>query len=316
MKDRLQEWLHEHPRARPVIMFGLLGLFCLFTGIWLTARGSRPIENINVTPIAGSEQVPTLTSGDNSPARPKSAWISHAGTPLRSEPDLKLGAIRTLPEWEEVFWLHEDEGWDQVRLADATEGWVQNKDLVFAKPANLDKPNGAEEAVMTFYKAVALKDYVQAYNYLSGDWRNDLNFNSFVEGYAQTNNLRTEISQVIPMGTDRFQVDVSMVADEGGRNVEYIGTYLVQKKGNDWCLDSGSLTRKPGAAPPAEAPRDVVVSPAAPEELPDTLGSETATPEGNVEAPGPADETAAPPEATPAEAAVSVTPPPADDATP
>ena len=310
MIARLQEWFQENPRARPLLMFALFALFCLSAGIWLTARKpSGPTGNLNRTPAPlATSGVPTLTGGEEPQVRsPRTAWVQAKDTLLRERPDLQLTqGLRTLQPWEEVFHLEEQDQWDRVRVSsDGTEGWVRNREITFTRPANLDQPTPAEVAVMQFYAAVVRRDYTAAYHFLAGEWRNELDFESFVAGYSRTNSLRTTIDQVIPMGENRYQVDVGMVADEMGTRVDYIGSYLVEKLGEDWLMTAGSLTRKREQAPrpvtPEEPvpvietqPADEEQSPAA-EELPDTLQVPETPVESESEVPAPVPEDLVPP---------------------
>lgn len=313
----IQEWFHENPRARPLLMFALLAVFCLFVGIWAQLRSpAKPAGNINRIPTEVSTgTVPTGSGEDPQPQRPMTAWIQEKDSPLRTEPDLKQEGFKKLGQWEEVFHIHEQEGWDQIRLADGTEGWVQNRSLTFTRPANLDQPGPAEVAVMRFYAAVVRKDYTAAYHFLAGDWRTELDFNAFVNGYSQTNQLRTEITQVIPMGENRFQVDVGMVADEMGQNVEYLGSYVVEKLGEDWMMTAGSLARKAASRPVATPgePVPLIETPAVVEE-PAAVESDIPEPiDEGTEEPAPA-MTATPGEPAPTpvpdeEPAPAVTPP-------
>lgn len=240
--SQLQEWFVEHPRARPLIMFTLLGFFCLGLGIWMTARPSPPIV-VNRTPDPVATSIPTMVGETPLAMRPKTVWVVQEGTSLYQQPGLNMPVVKKLAQWEELDWLQEQENWDHVRLANGSEGWIQSKFLTFTRPANLDKPNEAEVAVMSFYQAVIRKDYASAYAHLIGPWKAELDFQRFVEGYSRTISLRTEITQVIPLGDSRFQVDVAMTADELGRDVPYLGIYVVEKVGDEWVMSSGSLNR-------------------------------------------------------------------------
>jgi hypothetical protein len=267
--SQLQEWFNENPKARPLMMFALLGVFCLGIGIWSTAGSHKPVPRINRTPDAPSTQVPTLTGGTPTLVPSTKGYISEKDTPVYDEPGLNRPVLRKLSQWEEVFWLQEVEKWDQLRLADGSQGWVQSKFVQFARPANLDKPNEAEVTVMAFYAAVVRKDYAAAYAYLAGPWKAELDFNRFVEGYSRTNSLSTEITEVIPIGDNRFQVDVKMTALEQGQEVPYMGSYLVEKVGGDWSLSSGSLTLLggPRADPRLPLRVPVVETPTVPEPI-------------------------------------------------
>lgn len=273
--SQVQEWFNDNPRARPLLMFALLGVFCLGIGVWSTAGRPRPIAPLNTPYIPpATPEAPTMV-GETPTVRPAQyAWVSEQDTPFFKERGLNQEPVRKLPRWEEVAHLQESEGWDQVRLADGTIGWVQGKYVQFVKPADLNKPNDAELTVMAFYKAVEQKDYAAAYAYLGGAWKAELDFERFVQGYSLTHSLKTTIQQVVPIGDNRFQVNVMMDAVEMGQQVPYQGTYLVEKLGDDWCMSSGSLTRmggpKPEAAPPLRVP--IVETPGAPlgeDELPE-----------------------------------------------
>lgn len=241
--SQLQEWFQDNPRARPILMTALLFIGCLGVGIWSTAGTRRPVPALNRTPDpATTPDVPTLTGGTPDLRQARSAWVSQSETPVYAEPGLNQPVLKKLNRWEEVYHIEQQDNWDKVRLADTSIVWVQSKHLVFAKPADLDKPNAAEVTIMAFYEAVVRKDYAAAYSYLAGPWKAQLSFADFVAGYSSTNSLSTEIRQVIPMGDGRFQVDVAMKALEGTQQVPYMGSYLVEKIGDEWFLSAGSLT--------------------------------------------------------------------------
>lgn len=278
--SQLQDWLEEHPRARPLMMFVGLGVACLAVGVWLAAnpKPSGPINQTAIPVVEATEAVPTL-HGETPAARPSaSEWAAEEGTPVYAEQGLNTPVLLKLAQWEEVTCLRTDDVWDQVRLADGREGWVESKRMAVVRPAN-DHPNPAEAAVMRFYQAVMHKDYVAAYESLASPWKSELSFAQFVEGYSRTVSLRTKISQVLPMGADRFQVDVTMKADEMGQLVDYVGTYVVEKEGEEWNLASGSLTPLGGvrtqASPAVRIP--VIETPTIPtvddEDIPDEITS-------------------------------------------
>lgn len=280
--SQLQEWFQDNPRARPILMTALLFVGCLGVGIWSTAGGRKPVPAINRTPEAATTpDVPTLTGGAPDLREARSAWVSQVETPVYAEPGLNQSVLKKLNRWEEVYHLEQQDNWDKVRLSDSSIVWVQSKHLVFAKPADLDKPNAAEVTIMAFYEAVVRKDYAAAYSYLAGPWKAQLSFADFVQGYSSTNSLSTEIRQVIPMGDGRFQVDVAMKALEGTQQVPYMGSYLVEKIGDEWFLSAGSLTITGGPRADPRLPNvrvPLVETPSAPgtatPELPPPLDEE------------------------------------------
>lgn len=291
MLDRLRDWLDSNPSGRKILIAGGIASMLIMLGVLLAisqekgGSGDDPIPNVTVEQglsdnpdgpgpgdTGGGER--PQPPGDG-PRRPRTVWINEANVPASAEPGLNVPALKTLGQWEEVVHVQEDQdnGWDQVRLRDGQEVWVQSKYIEFTKPANLEQPVPAELAVMAFYQAVARKDYAAGYAYLSPPWKAELSFDQFVDGYTRTLALRTEIARVVQLGEDRYQIDVSMVADELGRDVPYLGSYVVVNEGDRWDMASGRLLRQgpatgPGPEIVAPGPDGTVVVPEAPATLP------------------------------------------------
>ncbi len=184
--------------------------------------------------------------------RLKVAWITEDGVVARQQAGLNMAEVKTMSRWEEVRWLGESDNWDQVALEDGTQAWVESRYLTFTRPANLKTPSAAEEKVMNFYENVSRRDFSSAYTHLSPDWKRELSYAQFTDGYSKTTRLRSEIINVVELGEDRFQVDVSMVADEGGKDVPYLGVYTVERVKGLWVLTSGRLKKKVVNSAPEE----------------------------------------------------------------
>ncbi len=260
----LGDWFEENPKARPLLMLGLGAVLVLLIGVVIgaTRKKKDPLVSELATPTVVSTLAPSAspvpTGGPEQLGQPavrlRAGWITEKDVPTRNSPGLNLPVQGKLQQWDEISWIREEENWDHVRCSDGKEVWIQSKYLVFTKPANLDKPTEAEQAVMAFYQAVARKDYAAAYSFLSGPWKAELDFKTFVEGYSRTVSLRTEISKVIPLSGTRVQVEVTMMADEVGQDVPYLGSYVVEKVEDHWDMAEGSLSRQ--AIVPRQLPSD------------------------------------------------------------
>lgn len=277
----LADFFEENPRARPLLMLAFGAILILLIGVVIGVTRKRPTPLVSQmhTPEPLSSPLPSSsplvpTGGDEhlgQPAmKPRAAWITEKDTPTRPKPGLDVAATGKLDQWTEVSHIKEEDNWDQVRTLDGQEVWVQSKNVIFTKPANLQQPSEAEQAVMAFYQAVARKDYAAAYAFLSPPWRAELDFNTFVDGYSRTVSLRTEIAKVVPINPTKIEVEVTMVAEEQGVEVPYRGSYMVEKVEDHWDMTYGNLNReKPvprqlpneSATPQASDP-NVTVSPA------------------------------------------------------
>lgn len=309
----LGDWMEENPKARPLLMFGLFALVLLMVGVLLGLGKKKKDPLISEMPDVTTRTHTTVASvptggGDEKLGQPaqgrKVAFIRDKDAPGKLDRGLNVADARKFKQWEEVSWIQEEDGWDKVRGDDGQELWVESKHVVFTRPANLDKPSDAEVTIMDFYQAVARKDYGAAYNYLSPAWKTELSFNRFVEGYSKTLSLRTEITRVTQLAPDRYQVDVSMTADEVGKDVPYAGSYVIEKAEDHWDMTSGSLTR---TSPPDRPERQLPNIAASPQPEA-TSSAPVATPTSQAPVWGVPDRTLSPaaPVATPSDAPVVV----------
>ncbi|MBI3929787.1 MAG: hypothetical protein HY319_29875 [Armatimonadetes bacterium] len=248
--SKLQEWAEDSRFGSSVIWAaGVVGAICILALVLAAFRIANDPGD-TVPPLAGTTGEPGFTVTPDttrlSPQRRlRTAWILEEGVKARSEPGLNLPAVETLTRWTEVRWVEEDSNWDKVRLENGKELWIESRFLTFTKPANLDNPTPAEQEVIDFYQAVARKDYNRAYGYLAGPWKEQLSFDRFVDGYSHVISLRTEIANVVELAAERYQVDVAMVADEQGLDADYLGSYVVEKVGEEkWEMQSGVLRRQ------------------------------------------------------------------------
>lgn len=214
------------------------------SGLPLPDGGASGGGDTSGGPSGGS----TGTAGPSNPPvsqrpRLRTAWITEEGVQARRQPGLNMELVRTLTRWEEVRWIKEQSNWDLVTDEKGDQFWIESRFLTFARPANLDTPSVAEQKVMDFYARVARKDYSEAYRHLSPEWKRELSYKDFVDGYSRTLSLRSEISSVVELGKDRFQVDVAQVADEEGADIDYLGSYTVEPVDGRWMLTSGILKR-------------------------------------------------------------------------
>jgi hypothetical protein len=172
-------------------------------------------------------------------------WVTETDAKAYSQAGFNMPVVRPLEQWEELQILESNEGnWDRVQDLSGQQFWVQKKVVTVIRPQNLSQPSVAEKKVMDFYTQVAHREHSDAYVHLSPEWKRELSFDRFVKGYNRTDSLRSEIVNVLPLGEDRFQVDVAMEAVEEGETVDYLGIYTVEKVDGKWYLTSGSLNRQ------------------------------------------------------------------------
>lgn len=172
-------------------------------------------------------------------------WVTETDAKAYSQPGFNMPVVRDLKQWEELLIVETSkENWDRVQDLQGQQFWVQKKVVTIIRPQNLSQPSVAEKKVMDFYTQVAHREHSDAYVHLSPEWKRELSFDRFVEGYSRTDSLRSEIVNVMELGQDRYQVDVAMEAIEEGNPVDYLGIYTVEKVDGKWYLTSGSLNKQ------------------------------------------------------------------------
>lgn len=209
----------------------------------LFSSPSLPLETPAATPTTmETAPVGAATGAVVAPV----VWVSGEGAWGYQQPGLNMKKVRALTKWEELQIVESsNEGWDRVRDEAGSEFWVEKKVVTVIRPQNLSRPSIAEQKVMAFYTDVAEGRHSDAYAQLSPEWKRELSFNDFVKGYARTDSLRTEITNVYELGEDRYQVDVSMTAVEEGEPIRYMGIYTLEKVDSTWYMTSGRLVRDP-----------------------------------------------------------------------
>lgn len=179
------------------------------------------------------------------PQRMPVVWVTETDAKAYSQPGFNMPVVRDLKQWEELLIVETSkENWDRVQDLQGQQFWVQKKVVTIIRPQNLSQPSVAEKKVMDFYTQVAHREHSDAYVHLSPEWKRELSFDRFVEGYSRTDSLRSEIVNVMELGQDRYQVDVAMEAIEEGNPVDYLGIYTVEKVDGKWYLTSGSLNKQ------------------------------------------------------------------------
>lgn len=181
----------------------------------------------------------------NEPPRMLTVWVTETDGKAYSQPGFNMPQVRDLKQWEELLIVETSkENWDRVQDLQGNQFWVQKKIVTTIRPQNLNQPSVAEKKVMDFYTQVAHGEHSDAYVHLSPEWKRELSFDRFVKGYSHVDSLRSEIVNVLELGRDRFQVDVSMEAVEQGNPIFYLGIYTVERVDDRWYLTSGSLNRQ------------------------------------------------------------------------
>lgn len=178
-------------------------------------------------------------------ARMPVVWVTETDAKAYSQPGFNMPVVRNLVQWEELLIMETSrENWDRVQDLQGQQFWVQKKIVTIIRPQNLSQPSVAEKKVMDFYTQVAHREHSDAYVHLSPEWKRELSYERFVDGYQRTDSLRSEIVNVFELGEDRYQVDVAMEAIEEGESVDYLGIYTVEKFDGKWYLSSGSLNKQ------------------------------------------------------------------------
>jgi hypothetical protein len=97
------------------------------------------------------------------------------------------------------------------------------------------------ELVVGFYASINDHEYQRAYEALSPAWQKEMSFDTFKNGYKDTQAARCSVKGVRSLPGGRYQMDIGLEVKEKGRTRYFQGTYVAISTVGGWKLDQGSI---------------------------------------------------------------------------
>lgn len=182
------------------------------------------------------------------------AWVIQDGAPAHQTPQPTAPKVYTLRYGDKVRPMERKDSWDRVLLPNGQPAWVQHEFLSSRKPSDLtsadDGEAGAVKVVNAFYEDLNAHRLGPAYDRLSFEWKRQLDYTTFSNGYAAITSIACTVLTVSPIDADHMTVQVELHSAERRRQKVEAGTHLVVREKGEWKLDSGDF--RDVTPPPSE----------------------------------------------------------------
>ena len=271
-------------------------MFCFLAGVYLGRPPAKPLPSRSSSPSSSAEpdstptglqdpdfaapHKPDIDSARKTPTplprdigmpdipggEPGSStfWVYRDNTPLYAEQGLNAPEVQRLAFATQVQLLKEDDQWAQVQVVGGSIGWLQRNVLADRPPpgARSDQPSQAIKALEAYISALNRRDYAGAYDVLSYDFKRDLSYKRFSQGYSGLDQAHFRVVRVQTISPGSLLFYVEMLCEERPRYRGYKGEYVMVLEQSHWRIaqatlqpvDPKSLAPFPAQQAPIEKP--------------------------------------------------------------
>jgi hypothetical protein len=206
------------------------------------------IDRARKTPQPGASADPLsdLTPPPlSSPGGPGSLslWVYKDNTPLQGGAGLNHPLVQKLPFGTRLTVLQEGDEWTQVQVPSGPTGWVNRAAVADHPPPGVtgNKPEDALKALDKYFSELNARDHAGAYDQLSFDFKRDLPYKRFAEGYAGLESVGMRVVRVQTLGPESQMFYVEMITQERPRPRAYTGEYVLVLEQGQWRIAQATL---------------------------------------------------------------------------
>lgn len=202
---------------------------------------AKPLAVVQRTP--GPQEDKPESSPSAAPHQEPRAWAREDNVTVYSRHGLNQPVIATVKAGTRMLYVEDYQNWAHVRLVGKRDGWVERKNLLFSEPDFAEKatPEEGRQTLSDFYAEVGRKDYAAAYARLSDEWKAELPYTEFVNGFKKVRSLDMQLGETEVMSGVTIRQHVLIDADEESRARVFKGTYTLEYHPLEWKLTSGIL---------------------------------------------------------------------------
>lgn len=170
-------------------------------------------------------------------------WVYKDNTPLNSGAGLNHALVQKLPFGTRLTVLQEGDEWTQVQVPSGPTGWVNRSAVADHPPPGVtgNKPEDALRALEKYFSELNARDHAGAYDQLSFDFKRDLPYKRFAEGYAGLESVGMRVVRVQTLGPDSQMFYVEMITQERPRPRAYTGEYVLVLEQSQWRIAQATL---------------------------------------------------------------------------
>lgn len=209
-----------------------------------TAPHKPTVEESRLTPTPGPAELPDLPeSSPNAVAGGVNYWVCQDNSPLYQGLGLNQPVIQRLPCSTALTLLREQDDWMEVQVVGGGSGWMKMSQVTDHPPPGGagPRPQDAKLSLDAYFDNLNKRDYRKAYDHLSFEFKRDLPFRTFSEGYSGLNQVYWRVIRIQTLSPQSQIFYVEMLCEERPKNKAYQGEYTMVLEHDHWYIAQGDL---------------------------------------------------------------------------
>jgi hypothetical protein len=261
-------------------------------GVYVSSpRKRKPVATISATPefsaprkptVAESRKTPTAAPSlpdlpeppgpgpgpgpaPSAPAGGTSYWVFQDNAPLYSGKGLNQNVLDHLACNTPLTLLREEEDWVEVQVLGGNSGWMKRSQVDDHPPPGAPgpRPGDALLSLQGFFQGLNQRNYARAYDHLSFDFKRDLPFRRFSQGYSSLDQVYMRVVRVQTISPQSQLYYLEMLCEERPKAKTYQGEYTMVLEQNHWYIAQAALKEvNPKSIDPFQLPGNTPVKPA------------------------------------------------------
>jgi hypothetical protein len=213
------------------------------------------------------------------PAGGTSYWVVQDNAALYAAKGLNQSVLQRLACATPITLLREEDDWAEVQVVGGNSGWLKQSQVSDRPPPNAPgpRPGDALASLQGFFLSLNQHNYAKAYDHLSFDFKRDLPYRRFSQGYSSLDQVFMRVVRVQTISPQSELFYLEMLCEERPKSKTYQGEYTMVLEQNHWFLAQASMKEvDPKSIGAFQTPNGVTPKPAfadpTPEPPEDELG--------------------------------------------
>jgi len=210
-----------------------------------TAPHKPDVEASRKTPQPDpiSDLPPEVAGTPVAPAGGLDYWVYQDNSPLYAAMGLNQPVIQRLPCNTPLVLLREQDEWVEVQVVGGGSGWMKASQVGDHPPPGGVGPRPADALISLqgFFQQLNRKDHARAYDQLSYDFKRDLPFRTFSQGYSTLDQVYMRVVRVQTLSPQSQIFYVEMLCEERPKAKAYEGEYTMVLEQNRWYIAQANL---------------------------------------------------------------------------
>ena len=250
------------------------------TTVDFTAPHKPTVAESRKTPRPGPDlPEPPGPAPGPAPGGGTSYWVFQDNAPLYSAKGLNQAVLGRLACSTPLNLLQEEDDWVEVQVVGGNSGWMKRSQVDDHPPPGAPgpRPGDALLSLQGFFQNLNQRNYAKAYDHLSFDFKRDLPYKTFAQGYSTLDQVFTRVVRVQTISAQSQLFYLEMLCEERPKPKTYQGEYTLVLEQNHWYIAQATIKEvspksiEPFALPPGTSPKPAFADPT-PQPEEDELG--------------------------------------------